>query len=148
MHFPIVQTLSREDILNNEEDFLLIAADIEEEYWTIKHFLVELTDKWRLSIALWENCRPVGYAILSRKSHESVHLHHLMIAPNYRNRGLGRLMAREIEPRAKESGAQYITLKTPRKNANALRFYRNFGYQEMGLDGDYLLLEKALIPPE
>ena len=72
----ILRTVSPGDILAYQKEFLAIATDIPGEYWSLQNFLVDLPAKWNLSFALWQKSLPVGYAILSQKSDNQVHLHH------------------------------------------------------------------------
>jgi ribosomal protein S18 acetylase RimI-like enzyme len=102
------------------------------------------SDKWRLSFALWSGERPVAYAVLSRKAPDQAHLHHFMVARNFRGRGLGKRMIAEMEARARDGGYHRLTLKVAQGNDGARRFYGRHGYAETARESSYLLLEKAL----
>ncbi|HDJ26692.1 MAG: ribosomal-protein-alanine N-acetyltransferase [Thermoplasmata archaeon] len=77
----------------------------------------------------------------------------LMVAvvEEFRRRGIGTALMEEFERRAKESGAQRITLEVRTSNDGAIRLYRRLGYRVVGTlisyyaDGsDAFLMEKVL----
>jgi ribosomal-protein-alanine N-acetyltransferase len=134
---PEIRTLSPEDITTSSDAFIGIAADQPGEYWLEAHFLLELPNKWGLSFAAWYGGRPVGYAILSRKSSDTVHLHHFMIAADYRGYGLGTRMIDEMKARARATGASRLTLKVSTENARAREFYDRAGFNDVGAAAGY-----------
>lgn len=136
------RTLSHEQLRANIDAFLRIASDVDGEYWAAEHFLRDLPEKWRLSFAAWSAGRPIAYAILSRKGPDHIHLHHLMVEPNQRGRGLGQCMLTEMERRVSRAAATRLTLKVDRGNERAQRFYRRAHYIEQGRDGAYLVFGK------
>jgi RimJ/RimL family protein N-acetyltransferase len=127
--------------------FLAIAADVPGEYWTLAHFLAERPEKWRLSFAAWRAGEPVGYAVLSRRGTDHVHLHHFMVARAARAEGLGGGMVAEMARRAAASGARRITLKVAADNERARAFYERHGFRPAGREGAYEVLEHWLSPP-
>jgi len=56
---------------------------------------------------------------------------HLWIAPEYRGRGLGRDLLRELEQRSKSFGARVVVLDTNASLDAAQRLYQSSGYQEI-----------------
>lgn len=141
---PKIRSLSPKDISTFADAFVGIAADQPDEYWHTTHFLLDLPDKWTLSFAAWHGGQPVGYAILSRKSHDAVHLHHFMLAANYRGHGLGPRMLDEMEARARHASAKKLTLKVSTENDRARKFYERAGFVDSGAAAGYRLLEKRL----
>lgn len=137
-------TLAAADLRRHMADFLKIAADAPGEYWTSENFLLELPEKWSLSVAAWDAESPVGYAVLSRKAPDQVHLHHFMVAPGRRESGLGKRLLDEVASRARASGAARLTLKVHNENARARRFYVRHGFREAKAMGAYTCLERAL----
>ena len=143
---PDIRPLNEEEISAHIEVFIEVARDVDGEYWGRQHFLKPLADKWTLSLAAWVEERPVGYAILSRKSPIQAHLHHFMVADDYRGQGLGeRLLAMTIE-RCIEQGFTEITLKIAPSNHAASRFYRLHGFANASQDNGYNVMRRALSP--
>ena len=123
---------------------LAIGADVPGEYWQREHFLCDLPGKWMLSFAAWHEDRLVAYAVLSRKSDERVHLHHLMVAHDWRGRGLGGRMVDEMFRRCRAAGAEELTLKVHAGNGRAKSFYLRSGFREEWKEGEYLLLTRQV----
>ena len=139
-----IRTLSADDVRTHLDAFLAIAGDVAGEYWDEANLLMELPDKWRFSFALWSNNRPVAYAVLSRKSPDLVHLHHLMVSFELRGQGWGGRLVGEMESRARAAGCARLTLKSRAADARARAFYARLGYAEARIEGDYALLGRDL----
>jgi GNAT superfamily N-acetyltransferase len=137
--------LDAEAFIRDAEAFLAIASDVPGEYWTRENFLAPLPEKWPLSFAAYDGVRPVAYAVLSRKSPTRVHLHHLMVAPACRGCGLGARMVAEMAARAREAGAEALTLKSTAPRAET--FYRRQGFFRIGADNGLALLARRLDRP-
>ena len=75
-------------------------------------------------------------------------VHRLMVRPAMQRTGLGRLLMRFAEQRARELGYRAIRLDTYKKNERALALYRSLGYAERGdvrfRKGLFACFEKAL----
>lgn len=141
-----IRPLSEDEVIAHIEAFIEVARDVDGEYWGRQHFLKPLADKWNLSLAAWVEKRPVGYAILSRKSPIQAHLHHLMVANDQRGQRLGeRLLALTIE-RCIEQGFTEITLKIAPSNRAASRFYKLHGFVNAGQDNGYDVVRRAFSP--
>ena len=128
----------------NLKALIAVASDVPGEYWAAENFLAELPQKWCLSFALWRGSALIGYAILSRKSENRVHLHHLMVSRSNRNQGLGDRMVREFLSRCRIANAGTVTLKTQQTNSGAIRFYERFGFRSTQREGNYIVMEKSL----
>lgn len=125
-----IRRLSPEDVNTHIIEFLEIGSDIPEEYWTEQHFLSERPEKWQLSFAAWARDGLRGYAILSRKDQDTIHLHHFMIGHAWRSQKLGSYMIKEMESRCRAAGARLLTLKVHNRNHRAARFYEYHGFKE------------------
>lgn len=58
-------------------------------------------------------------------------LHHLAVAEECRNRGIGTALLLEVEARLKAKGCLKVNLLIRRNNADAKRLYERLGYEEM-----------------
>lgn len=133
-------TLTPDALKDHADAFLDIASDVPGEYWTLDNFLVNLPEKWTLSFAAWDDDEPVAYAILSKKSPTSAHLHHLMVRASHRSKGLGSRMVGEMLTRVRSAGCTELTLKV--ETADAKRFYLRHGFAQVGPDERYTLMAK------
>jgi len=73
----------------------------------------------------------VGFAILRLVADEA-ELESIVVAPNWRGRGLGRLLLAEGARQVKELGAGRLDLEVRASNAAAIRLYRGAGFAETG----------------
>lgn len=102
-------------------DLLRLTADQHDwPPWTTDNFLHDLPEKWLLSFI-----SNSGIAIVSRLESDHVHLHLLAIAPDMRSQGIGSRFMSELLRRA---GDDHLTLKVPRDNAGAIKFYHRHGF--------------------
>lgn len=132
---PRFRTLTRALAGSRVDELAGLAADVDS--WTADNFMVDLPGKWELSF-LAEDDTLLGYAILSRKAADHVHLHHFMLAGVARGRGVGAAMIAEVRRRA---GPARLTLKVHRDNARAIAFYRREGFALLPGLAEYLWME-------
>ena len=123
-----MRTLTRTEVERFQNEFLDIASDVPDEYWTLPNFLMDLPKKWVLSFAVWKHGGPIAYAILSQKGKNRAHLHHFIVSVMHRNGGLGAFMLSEMEKRTIEIGCTTLTLKVAIDNVGAQRFYSKHGF--------------------
>ena len=141
-----IRPLPREEIAARIDDFVAVAKDVPREYWTQEHFLRELPQKWQLSLAAWLGNRPVGYAILSRRTRQRAHLHHFMVAGDLRRQGLGEALLNAAICNCTRLGYAEISLKVAIASEGAQRFYRRHGFAVSGGDGAYREMLRSLRP--
>jgi len=60
---------------------------------------------------------------------DTVEIKKMYTLPEYRRRGLGRAILRDLERRARAGGARRVILETGVRNTGALALYRGLGYQ-------------------
>lgn len=58
-------------------------------------------------------------------------LHHLAVAPDYQDRGIGTTLLAQIEERLRAKGCLKVNLLVHRDNEGARRLYKRLGYEEM-----------------
>lgn len=148
MSAPDYIALDPDLIRDREAEILSVAADQDGEYWGLEHFLLDMPMKWELSFGLSSGGRIRGYMICSRKDGGGVHIHHFMLAPEMRGKGIGGEMLRFLESRARISGAPEVSLKVHKENSGARRFYAGHGYVEKTVQGDYVLMARKLNTPK
>ncbi|MBT6276614.1 MAG: GNAT family N-acetyltransferase [Chromatiales bacterium] len=140
----VFRTLSIELVRANLHALIAVAADISGEYWAAENFLTERPGKWTLSFGVWQKRRLIGYAILSRRGANHVHLHHFMVAVRERSAGYGARMVTEMLRRCRAIGADILTLKTAPGNSGAICFYGRHGFAETGVERGYKVMSRAL----
>ena len=90
----------------------------------------------------------VGCGGFKRDTADAAYLKRMWVAPEARGLGLGKLLLRELEDRAKALGYRMARLETERSLTEAQRLYRASGYREVVPFNDELYahhwFEKAL----
>lgn len=74
----------------------------------------------------------LGWAVL-----DELHLHDLVVAPEQRRRGLGRLLLAAFAASGRRTWARRILLDVRASNVPALAFYRRCGFEVAGCRPDY-----------
>jgi GNAT superfamily N-acetyltransferase len=74
---------------------------------------------------------PVGCGAIKFHGREPAELIRMWIAPRARGHGLGRRLLLELEDQGRRGGATVIRLETNHTLTEAIRLYRNSGYQEV-----------------
>jgi ribosomal-protein-alanine N-acetyltransferase len=78
---------------------------------------------------------------------DQIHINNLAIHPDYRGRGLGSRLLREVLHAAESLGAPHATLEVRRSNEPARRLYEQAGFATVGVRTSYYThpIEDALI---
>lgn len=124
-----------------EEDLVFLTVDITQP---------GIVDRWayslesgRIKVVIAEaNGQLVGYGSLSRN--EPFWTRHLgeiqiMIAPPYRGRGLGHLLANEVFALASEAGFQKIVARMAADQRGAFQVFEGIGFHAEALLADYVM---------
>jgi ribosomal-protein-alanine N-acetyltransferase len=69
--------------------------------------------------------------------HDEVHILNVAVLPEYRRKGIARLLMSETEKRAYAASAALMTLEVRRSNVAALDLYREFDYRAVGVRPNY-----------
>jgi len=68
------------------------------------------------------------------------HIAFIYISPEYRNKNIGNIIMGQAVYTYRRIGREYLRLRVNKNNAPALAFYKKFGFYQMGIDGDDLML--------
>ncbi len=71
-------------------------------------------------------------------------IHEIFVIPEYRKRGIGTLLLKEIISYGIEKKRKMAELWVGKTNYNAIKFYKNFGFKEAGELGKWLRMTKSL----
>jgi ribosomal protein S18 acetylase RimI-like enzyme len=124
-----IEPLSRDEARTSAAELIRMNAESDWDDWDENALLAERPEKWLLSLVARDGAQLVGWAVSSRRG-VAVHLHHLVVAPDHRNHGVGRLLLdRLVEDHGEHSD---ITLKVHHDNAAAMRFYERAGFRRAG----------------
>ncbi len=71
---------------------------------------------------------------------DCLHLHLLIIFPEFQGRGLGTLVMLHLEEIAKGQACHQISLSSFKQNKRALTFYEKRGYQKVKIESDFYVM--------
>lgn len=121
-------------------------SGLSNDYWGEENFVSDLPGKWDLSVLLLDDSdQIVGYSIASRADPCRAHLHRLVIAEDYRGRGLGTGLIEELRTRAQEKGLRRLSLKVGEENLAAKRLYSGMGFVLDDDSGPYHWMSEPLV---
>ncbi|MGA7990083.1 MAG: GNAT family N-acetyltransferase [Thermoanaerobaculia bacterium] len=136
--------LTRETLSTHVDALVALDREALEAGWTSREFLLDLPGKWEVSrLALAGNGRVAGFLVASIKP-PGIHVHRLVVAGEFRGGGLGRELLRRVAADAGTHGVSTVTLKVAPPNEDALRFYKNLGFQESGRDSKNVALTTSV----
>lgn len=79
---------------------------------------------------------PIGYLLAFvkerpyHKADRQMYLHHLLVVPGVRGKGVGSALVKRLERIVKGMGIRFITLKTFHNQKSAVSFYLNNGFEK------------------
>jgi putative acetyltransferase len=137
-------------------DFLAMTAELDAElhhrYGQRQGEYDRLNNVYQLATAVvgYVDTTPVACGCYKALDRETAELKRMFVASNFRGRGFGLAMVRELEQWAAESGFRRIVLETGKGQPEAIRLYHRGGYTLMANYGPYagndnsVCLEKTL----
>lgn len=105
--------------------------------------MIDLNGKWNNSYVYIIENKVVGYIICSLKKEENLHIHRLVIKPEYQGKGLGTELISEMINGVDED-IKYITLKVFKDNIVAKRFYEKNKFRSIGMIDNNNIYRKDL----
>lgn len=79
----------------------------------------------------------IGFAIVDTLVQDQAELFNIAVSPEYRGRGLSKLLMDDVIEKAKERGATRMLLEVRVGNAAAVALYKKYGFVENGLRRGY-----------
>lgn len=104
--------------------------------WSTRFFLDELQVDCARSILAEVEGRIVGY-VLFWFLPEEVDIHNIAVHPDFRRKGIGRLLLEQVVDSARRQERLRVTLDVRFSNAPAQNLYRSFGFVIRGLRKGY-----------
>ena len=102
--------------------------------FSVEGYRRECSDPKAVTLVAESEGRIIGYANLWNVAGD-VTLNNIAVAEGYRSKGAGTRLMEEIMRRFSECG--FITLEVRKSNEGAIRFYRKFGFVQVGLRRDF-----------
>lgn len=131
-----------------EEDLEAVAAIEKASFndpWSLQSFQTELEQN---SLAVYYVAHSEGIVIAYIGAwivFDEVHITTLAVTEQYRRRGIATRLVETLTVKARQSGAQCLTLEVRPSNTTARYFYEKLGFAEFGRRKRYYNNEDALI---
>jgi GNAT superfamily N-acetyltransferase len=118
-----------------------LSADEQWMEWTEENYVREMPRKWELSYLVYSGEHLIGYFLCSARG-GLLWLHRFVVGAEFRGKGYGGQIIRELESLADREGFKGIMLKTPFSNRKALAFYNREGFLRLPDAGDFAVFRK------
>ena len=91
------------------------------------------TPTWLWGLIARDGPDSIGYALIlptaqAQHARRGIDLHHMYVAPDWRDRGLGRALIAAVEDHARRLDCTYVTIGTDPANTGAQAAYQAMGY--------------------
>ncbi|MBW3661940.1 MAG: ribosomal protein S18-alanine N-acetyltransferase [Actinobacteria bacterium] len=113
------------------DDVVALEAFARDRPWSVRTFAEELVRDDRCYVGAWEGDRLVGFGGLHIGPDEADVLT-LVVAPEQRRRGIGRLLVERLADEAVTRGATSLILEVAATNHAAEALYRSVGFTDVG----------------
>lgn len=110
----------------------LLEKEIFSMPWSEKGFLDSLQLPDTLYLVAREGGMLVGYCGFFQ-SFDEADITNVAVAPQYRNRGVGRRMLEELMARGRARGVERYTLEVRVSNESAVHLYQKLGFESVGI---------------
>ncbi len=104
--------------------------------WSYRAFKAEIDNPFSHTWVVEFEGKIIAYAIAFDYD-ESFHLANIAVTKEYRRKGIGSLLMKEVEKKAKELGKRIIILEVRESNRTAQAFYMRHGYRLISIRKGY-----------
>lgn len=105
--------------------------------WGFQAFLWELKKNGSVCLIAKDGKKITGY-IMSSAILGYGHISNIAVHPDYRRRGIGKILLEECLSRLREK-AEEVSLEVRKSNYPAISLYRKFGFREIGIRRRYYI---------
>lgn len=121
-------------------DHIKAAAEIEKKCfvhpWSEQSLESEMNGENSIFLIASEGEVPIGYVGLSVVLDEG-YMGNLAVVEDYRRKGVGRALMKELIDKSKEQNLAFITLEVRPSNTPAVKLYESLGFKEAGRRKNY-----------
>ncbi len=99
--------------------------------WCKENFREEVEHRFTIPLVTKIDNKIVGYICLWNVDFQ-LEIANIAVAPEFRRRGIGKIMMERVISEAKEKGCESVILSVRESNLPALKLYGEFGFIEIG----------------
>jgi ribosomal-protein-alanine N-acetyltransferase len=121
-----IQRMTRADI----EEVVLLEKMCFSDPWSKSSFEHELINRFSIPLVVKSGIKIVGYACLWH-TFEQMEIATIGVSPEFRRKGIGRMMMNWILKEAKINGCSNVILSVRESNHAAIGLYRKFGFVDL-----------------
>jgi putative acetyltransferase len=135
---------------SNDSDFQQLISRLDNELWNELKEDQATYDQYNkvpdinTAIVLYEDEKPAASGCFKKYNENTVEIKRMFVEKNYRGKGLSKLILKELENWAMESGFQYAILETSVRFKTACSLYMNAGYIVIENYDQYKGLEESV----
>jgi len=136
---------------SSDSDFKTLIINLDKELWTRypriqqKFTQFNFIDENARVIIAYENAQPIGCGCFRPMEEPgSVEIKRMYVVPAFRNRGVGKLILRELEEWAQEDGFMQSLLESGNNQPEAIAAYEKSGYVHIPKFGPYVNIEESI----
>jgi putative acetyltransferase len=122
----------RQLVVMLDGDLTLRYGELQKHYAQFNH--IDFIDT---VIVAYEEDIPVGCGCFRSFAPETIEIKRMYVRPEFRGRGISRLILAELEKWASEIGYTKSVLETGNQQTEAIHLYHRFGYTEIPNYGNY-----------
>ncbi len=117
----------------------LLDGDLTQRYGELQKFYSQFNhiDFLDTVVLAYEGGIPAGCGCFRAFAPETAEIKRMFVKPEFRGRGISRLILAELEKWAAETGYKKAVLETGNQQAEAIHLYRRFGYTDIPNYGKY-----------
>ena len=104
--------------------------------WSEQGFLSALQSPDTLYLIVWKDGRIIGYCGFLQ-SFEEADVTNVVVKEEWRGRGVGRRMLKELMDQGKKRGVERYTLEVRTGKTAAIKLYENLGFESVGIRKDF-----------
>lgn len=109
--------------------------------WSRRSFSLAVADPAACNYVLFWDQRLAGYVVTFRRA-EAFLIANLAVAPEFRRRGVARILLRKAMEKGERMGASFAVLDVRESNREAIALYRSFGFRSVDRRKDYYALPR------
>ena len=135
---------------SDDKDFQQLIRQLDNELWSELQEDLATYDQYNkvpgldTVIVIYENEKPVAIGCFKKYSDDMVEIKRMFVEKEHRGKGLSKLVLKELEKWAEESGFRYAILETSVHFKTTRSLYKNAGYKIIENYDQYKGLDESI----